>query len=260
MKNISIIQYQNVTPRHELSRLWLPLHAFESQIAWFGRGPSEMLSMDDALATMTGDRHSNRRPFALTFDNGYEDVAIHAAGLLAEHAFPATLFMSPDRVGTTLEVGGESVSYLDWPQLRELSANGFTIGAYIDDAWDINRIPERRVTDAVVSYARRLEDGIGSEVRYFGVKEGVPNRQIRGLLEANGYRAFLTQCPTFRRATRWAIGRIQVDDDDFNIFLTKTSKAYLFFKDKRTWRYIRKYKLDRVAHRMSETFDALRGR
>ena len=27
---------------------------------------------------------------------------------------------------------------------------------------------------------------------------------------------------------------------------------YLFFKDKRSWKYIRKYKIDRVAHRISE--------
>ncbi|MBW2206204.1 MAG: hypothetical protein JRG79_04780, partial [Deltaproteobacteria bacterium] len=50
-----------------------------------------------------------------------------------------------------------------------------------------------------------------------------------------------------------------MDDDDFNIFLTKVSRTYLFFKDKRSWKYIRTYKLDRVAHRLSETLDRIRG-
>jgi len=47
--------------------------------------------------------------------------------------------------------------------------------------------------------------------------------------------------------------KIQIDDDDHNILLTKISKAYLFFKDKRSWKYIRKYKVDNLAHRISET-------
>jgi hypothetical protein len=56
------------------------------------------------------------------------------------------------------------------------------------------------------------------------------------------------------------VGRIQVDDSDFNIFLTKVSTTYLFFKDKKSWKYIRKFKLDRVGHWVSETYDQLRGR
>ena len=105
-----------------------------------------------------------------------------------------------------------------------------------------------------------LEDQLGTEIRYFGVKEGVPNRKIRDLLVSEGYRSFLTQCPTNRRPDLYSVGRIQVDDDDFNIFLTKISQTYLFLKDKKSWRHIRKYRLDRVAHRLSETYDRLRGR
>jgi hypothetical protein len=41
--------------------------------------------------------------------------------------------------------------------------------------------------------------------------------------------------------------------------LTKISRTYLFFKDKRSWKYIRRYGFDRAAHRISETMDRLRG-
>lgn len=55
------------------------------------------------------------------------------------------------------------------------------------------------------------------------------------------------------------IGRIQVDDDDHNIFLTKISKTYLFFKDKPSWKYIRKHGVDKLAHRISETLNRVLG-
>jgi len=78
-------------------------------------------------------------------------------------------------------------------------------------------------------------------------------------LQAQGFSAVFTQCPTNRRASVDGIGRIQVDDDDPNIFLTKISKTYLFFKDKRSWKYIRKYRIDKVVHRISETLNRVRG-
>jgi len=111
----------------------------------------------------------------------------------------------------------------------------------------------------IIDYKKELEDRLGTEVRYFGIKEGIPNDRIRDLLISEGYRAFLTQCPTNRKPDFYSIGRIQVDDDDFNIFLTKISKTYLFFKDRKSWKYIREYGLDKIAHRISEAYDRMRG-
>ena len=78
-------------------------------------------------------------------------------------------------------------------------------------------------------------------------------------LQARGFDAVLTQTPTNRRAEMDGIGRIQVDDDDHNIFLTKISKTYLFFKDKPSWKYIRRYAIDKLAHRISETLNRVKG-
>ncbi|MCK4468360.1 MAG: hypothetical protein KAU60_08415, partial [Desulfobacterales bacterium] len=64
--------------------------------------------------------------------------------------------------------------------------------------------------------------------------------------------------PTNQRPSLSGIGRIQIDDDDHNIFLTKISKIYLFFKDKRVWKYIRKYDVDKLAHRISEALDRIK--
>jgi len=120
-------------------------------------------------------------------------------------------------------------------------------------------MPKDILEKHIVDYKKTLEDKLGIEINYFGMKEGVPNHDIRNLLISEGFRAFLTECPTNRKPDLYSIGRIQVDDNDFNIFLTKISKTYLFFKDRRSWKYIRKYKLDRVAHHVSETYDRIRG-
>jgi len=261
LKELSIIQYQNVSLTPEVYRLWLPLHAFKKQLEYFAANDFQLLSIDDALDTMEGKKSiTGGRPISLTFDNGYQDFQEHVLPLLSQYAFPATLLISPLRVGTSVEIKAKNVPYLSWSALKELMDNRVTIGAYEDDGWNINKLPEESVREHITTYKKMLEDQLGTEIRYFGVKEGVPNRGIRDLLVSQGYRAFLTQCPTNRRPDLYSVGRIQVDDDDFNIFLTKVSQTYLFLKDKRSWRYIRKYRLDRVAHRLSETYDMLRGR
>jgi len=261
LKELSIIQYQNVSPTPEVYRLWLSLHAFKKQLEYFVDDDFQLLSIDDALDSMEGKKSiPSGRPISLTFDNGYQDFQEHVLPLLSRYGFPATVLISPLRVGTSVEIKTQSVSYLSWSTLKELINNNVTIGAYEDDDWNINDLPEESVREHITTYKKMLEDQLGTEIRYFGVKEGVPNRKIRDLLVSEGYRAFLTQCPTNRRPDLYSVGRIQVDDDDFNIFLTKISQTYRFFKDEKSWRYIRKYRLDRVGHRLSETYDRLRGR
>lgn len=99
-----------------------------------------------------------------------------------------------------------------------------------------------------------------ASVRFCAFKEGVPNESLWGHLSSLGFRAVFTQCPTYQKPTVHGIGRIQIDDDDHNIFLTKISKTYLFFKDKRSWDYIRKFRLDRVGHHISENINFVRDR
>ena len=257
LKEIPILQYQNVSPAPR--RLWLPASAFKKQMDYLAGNSFRLLAMDEALDP-DKDVPSGARPISLTFDNGFQDLEEHVFPVLSDCGFPATVLISPSRVGTSSRKGVTSVSYLSWNTLRALHKINVTIGAYEDTALNLNSIPQELIEEHIVNHKRALEDQLGIPIVYFGVKEGVPNKAIRELLASQGYKAFLTQCPTYRRPNPYWVGRIQIDDDDFNIFLTKISKTYLFFKDGRSWKYIRKYKLDRVGHRLSETYDRLRDR
>ena len=163
------------------------------------------------------------------------------------------------RIGTKITIGSEEVQYLTWEHLKELINHNITIGAYEDHAWNLNKIPGDVVEGHILQYKNILEQKLGVEIRYFGIKEGVPDERLRDRIIAAGYRAFLTECPTNQKPDLLAVGRIQVDDEDFNIFLTKISKTYLIFKDRRSWKYIREYSLDKAAHRLSEAYDRFRG-
>ncbi len=260
LKDLSIIQYQNISRAYHVDELWLPIDAFRKQLDHFSKKDFNVLSMDEAIEYMEGKIVVRKtRPISLTFDNGFFDFYEFAYPLLSEYKFPCTLLISPLKVGHRVKIGDRIIDYLTWDNLRELMNNKITIGAYDDYKRNINSIPEDLVRRHIFEFKKIMEDKLGSRVRYFGIKEGVPNQNIRDLLIKAGYRAFLTECPTNRKPDLYSIGRIQVDDDDFNIFLTKVSRTYLFFKDKKSWKYIRKYQLDRFVHRLSEILDRLRG-
>ena len=260
LRDLSIIQYQNVSEAPHIHRLWLSVDAFKKQIDYLATNDFEILSMDDAFDYMERKKSViDGRPVSLTFDNGYQDFEQHVFPLLSQHHFPATVLISPSKVGSFIKMGTNQVRYLSWGTLKELIRNNITVGAYEDDTWNINDIPENLLREHIIEYKKMLEDRLGVEIRYFGVKEGVPSHVIRDLLISQGYRAFLTECPTNRKPNLFSVGRIQVDDDDFNIFLTKLSRTYLFFKDKKSWKYIREYSLDKVAHKVSGTYDNIKG-
>jgi len=256
LRNLSIIQYQNVTPEAHLHRLWLSLNAFQKQLAFFLDNNFRFLGIDDAIRFMKREIHASpQRPISLSFDNGFLDFYEKVFPLLLSKNIPATVLVSPEKVGQQIKYGNRSVRYMNWDHLREINRHGVAIGAYEDENWDINRIPLNLVEKHIREYKPILEEQVEIEIPYFGVKEGVPCPQVRQILINCGYRAFLTQCPTFRRPDLYAVGRIQVDDEDFNIFVTKISNTYLFFKDKRSWRLIRKSGMDRLVHRVSEAYN-----
>jgi len=260
LRELSIIQYQNVSDRAHLNKMWLPIGAFIKQIEYLSANNFQGLSIDEAIDYMLKKNELKaKQPISLTFDNGYMDFYEHAFPVISDHGFPGTVLISPEKVGKEVDIGTNKVPYLTWGILKELLRNNVTIGAYEDYATKLKDVPEDVIQKHIVEYKKILEDKLGEEIRYFGIKEGVPNSKIRDLLISEGYKAFLTECPTYQKPDLYSIARIQVDDDDFNILLTKISRTYLFFKDKKTWKYIREYSLNKVAHKISETWDKIRG-
>lgn len=260
LRELSIIQYQNVSNRDHLDKLWISVDSFKKQLEYIISNNFQVLPINDAIDYMERKKRvRDLRPLSLTFDNGYMDFYEYVIPLISRHGLPVTVLICPEKVGKSIKIKGCDVPYLTLEILKELANNNTTIGAYEDYTWNIKNIPEDLFRRHIIDYKKSLEDKLGSEIIYFGIKEGVPNYNIRNVLISAGYRAFLTECPTNRKPDLYSIGRIQVDDNDFNIFLTKISRTYLFFKDRRSWKYIRKYKLDKVVHHISETYDRMRG-
>jgi hypothetical protein len=103
-------------------------------------------------------------------------------------------------VGKSRKSEDTEVPYLSWNTLREMADNKVTIGAFEDHSLYLHGVPEDLLKKHIVDHKKMLEDELGTEIRYCGVKEGIPDRAIRKLVASQGYRAFLTEYPDLPKA------------------------------------------------------------
>jgi len=261
MKKIRIIMYNNIGAYPEAAMEdALSADAFARDMDWLAKSDYRIVPLSEALALADGRNAIPDKLMALTFDGGFADVCEHVFPVLERHGFPATFFISLPDIGASLDVHGVQVPCMDRAGINKIAKAGFDIGAYMLSGKDYRPHMENELIRAIREAAGSFPDMQGKPLHFISVREGIPGKAVMDVLQETGIKAFLTKCPTKRRAHRYAIGRIQIDDDDPNIFRVKISKNYLRFKDSRFWRYIRKYKLDRLAHLISDTINARRPR
>jgi peptidoglycan/xylan/chitin deacetylase (PgdA/CDA1 family) len=103
---VHVLAYHRVTDVVDLDgemsavnpALCISASAFRRQMIQVKR-KFEVLSLEEALAAIAGQRPLRRDACAITFDDGYADVALRAAPILAELRIPATVFVPTGYIG-----------------------------------------------------------------------------------------------------------------------------------------------------------------
>lgn len=254
MREIPVLLYQNVGDYPpEMMEDGISLPAFARQMQFLSTSGYQIVTLDDAVDHLSGIKRLSDRSLAITIDGGYRDAILNIAPVLRQYQFPAVFFIAPEFIGGERAIKGKPIRCLTWREVRELTESGFTIGLFANSGEGI-KLPydEEAVKEGIAAAIESLHANINTGIRYCAFKEGVPGADLWAFIQSRGIRAVFTQCPTNQSVTSAGIGRIQIDDDDHNIFLTKISSTYLFFKDKPSWKYLRRYKFDRLAHHLSE--------
>lgn len=263
MKKFRILMYNNVGTYPEAAMEdGLSAQAFRRDMAYLASHDYRIISLDEAMTLTKEKQRIPDKMLSLSFDGGYKDVFENVYPVLKQFGFPATFFVSCMHVGASMTLGGIDVPCMNRTEIKHLADTGYEIGAYVLSGHAYRPHAEeyeRKLTSDMREAKAWFHEQLGKELRYCSVREGVPEKRVFTAFEEAGIEGFLTKCPTKRRPHRYCVGRIQVDDDDPNIFRIKISRNYFRFKDSRFWRYIRKYKLDRLAHMISDSINERRG-
>jgi peptidoglycan/xylan/chitin deacetylase (PgdA/CDA1 family) len=257
----AVLQYQNISEDKEnFLDTWVHYKCFEEQLEYFSKNNIPIIPLCDVEAYIRGNLHVKKQSFSLTFDTGFVELYTLCYPLLKKYGYPATFFIRPDTVGRTEGIHDRRVQYMNWDQIRELESEGITIGMYGCKGKWLSKAPLEEVRNEIIEAKALFKRELERPFIYYGVREGNPTADLVNLFKEEGIKAIFCQAPTRKKTHLYTVGRIQIDDNDLNILLIKTRKAYIFMKDSRYWSFGRKCKLDKIIHFASNTINRFKGK
>jgi peptidoglycan/xylan/chitin deacetylase (PgdA/CDA1 family) len=99
LPRLIILVYHRVGGPPDELRPWVCARHFESHVRYLQRH-FDVRTLGDVVATLKSGRPVPRLVVALTFDDGYRDLAVHAYPLLCRHGLPASAYVATDLVST----------------------------------------------------------------------------------------------------------------------------------------------------------------
>ncbi|MCH0539518.1 polysaccharide deacetylase family protein [Streptomyces sp. MUM 203J] len=178
------------------------------------------------------------RPVLVTFDDGYEGVHRHALPVLAEHGFPATLFVSTGWLRSPHGTGGALDTMLDWDQVRELAAAGTEIGGHTHTHPQLDQVDDARLRYEAEHCREIVAGELGSAPVSFAYPYGYSDRRVRQAVRAAGYaQALAVGNACARRAQGpYALRRVTVRRsttvDEFRRLVRGRALGRLFARDR----------------------------
>lgn len=160
------------------------------------------------------------RTVALTFDDGFLDVAEHALPILSERGFRGTVFVSPavtDGRTSFSWYGEEQPPLLNWDDIVELDRDGtLRFEAHSLTHPNLPALEDAGAREEIAGARRELENRLGRVVQAFSYPSGLYGEREERFASEAGYRLAVSCEPGVndRSTDRFALKRRQVDARD----------------------------------------------
>ena len=143
------------------------------------------------LANVVSDPKYANGYFAVTFDDGYENVGKLAYPILHEMKIPATIFMVSSGVNGYNEwdqrIGDRIEKMLTLEMLRDLDANGIEIGSHTINHAHLPQLTDVELKRELVDSKKSLEDMLGKSVPALAYPFGEWDDRVRQATIDAGY-------------------------------------------------------------------------
>ncbi|RZU11713.1 polysaccharide deacetylase family protein [Streptomyces sp. BK239] len=237
---VPVLMYHSVSadPTDATRTLSVSPKAFTEHLTLIAeRGLTPMTTADLATRWRTA-RPLPHRPVLLTFDDGYEGVHRHALPALAEHGFPATLFVSTGWLRGDHDTGAGPDTMLDWPQVRELAAAGVEIGGHSHTHPQLDQLDDTALHTELTRCRDLVADELGVPPVSFAYPYGYSSRRVRTAVRQHGFAQALAVGNSLARRAQgpYALRRVTVrrdtDAGEFVRLLDGRAVARVFARDR----------------------------
>jgi peptidoglycan/xylan/chitin deacetylase (PgdA/CDA1 family) len=221
---IPVLMYHRVGEAHNdwERKYCVGAQRFSEHMHTLARAGWRAVSIDDFFAWLDGRVELPEQSFLLTFDDGFLGVYEHAAPVLAELGWPATVFLVSRLIGqrdTWCEAHNPSgVTYplMDASHIRELRERGFSFHSHTRNHADLPTLGDQPLRDQLAGAREDLQALLGEDVPYLAYPYGHYDDRVLQAARAAGYRAAFSVQPGFNRRDieRFRLRRLDVFGTD----------------------------------------------
>jgi len=184
--------------------LWVPPDEFRWQLGFLRRAGFRAVGPQGALESLSSPGPDRR--VWITFDDGFRDNFETGLPLLREAGMTATFFLVADWT-----LGGDP-RCMDPGMVRELVAEGMTIGSHTVTHPELTGIPPDQARKEIVDSRKRLEDAFGVAVESFAYPRGKHDAATMEMVREAGYGLAASTLRGNRNGPgdRWRLKRVMV--------------------------------------------------
>jgi peptidoglycan/xylan/chitin deacetylase (PgdA/CDA1 family) len=169
--------------------LTVPPRMFGEQMRWLVAHGFHGVTQLQAFNALERGGALPHRPVMITFDDGYRDVLWNAAPTLRRLHFPATAYVITGRVS------GSDPSFLTWPELRRLEADGIAVGSHTVHHLEIPLLSRSEALAELERSRETLQRRLGHPVQWFAYPAGAEDPNAARLVRRAGYVLAVTTRP-----------------------------------------------------------------
>lgn len=249
-QRIPVLMYHRVGKSHNEweSRYCIPPDQFDEHMHHLAKQGMRACSLADFFAWLGQEKTLSEGSFLLTFDDGFLGVYEHAAKVLQELGWPATVFLVSKLIGgqdewcQTQNPSGATYPLLAPEHIRAMRDMGFTFQSHTCLHPDLTTLSEDDLVEELAGSRQDLEDMLGEQVRYLAYPYGRFNEHVLSTARAAGYEAAFSTQPGFNRrgVDLYRIRRLDIFGTDTTTMLAR--KIYFGSNDgslRQTFRYYR---------------------
>jgi peptidoglycan/xylan/chitin deacetylase (PgdA/CDA1 family) len=163
---------------------------FERQIEYLSNNGFKSILIDDLCESLKL-KNTDKKPIAITFDDGnYSDYSI-AVPILKKYGFVATFFVTVNWL--------EKKKYLKWSHIKKIKEAGMSVQSHSLTHSFLSDIKSNQLFKEIYESKKVIEERTNSRVHYFSLPGGFFSTKVLSVLKENNYIGVCTSVPGMNR-------------------------------------------------------------
>ena len=206
-QRIPVLMYHRVGAVHNNweSRYCIAPDQFTKHMHRLAEQGMHACPLTDFFAWLGGEKKLPDGSFLLTFDDGFLGVYEHAAPVLHELGWPATVFLVSQLIGgrdvwcKAENPSGATYPLLAMEHITTMRNMGFSFHSHTRLHSDLTTLSDDELVSELAGSRQDLNDLLDEEVNYLAYPYGQYNNQVINAARAAGYKAAFSTQPGFNR-------------------------------------------------------------